>query len=287
MSRNEGRFEAAEGIPTPEDEGSSAAAVSPPTQFNWAVPTEIVELPSKGRFYPEGHILHNTDTVELRYMTAKEEDILTDRTLLRKGLAVDRALSSLLVDKSIKLEDLLVGDKNALLVAARRTGYGNEYTTKVTCPSCAEVTDFTFNLDELGHNDFEEALSDEEVELTERNTFKLTLPMSKVEVECRMLTGKEENLLAKKALRKGKTKEQSTALTDTLSQMILSVNGISDRLQINDFAYTMPARDSRYLRKVAARVTPNMDMTTQFVCSACGAEAALEVPLTADFFWPK
>ena len=103
MSRNEGRFEAAEGIPTPEDEGSSAAAVSPPTQFNWAVPTEIVELPSKGRFYPEGHVLHNTDTVELRYMTAKEEDILTDRTLLRKGLAVDRALSNLLVYKSIKL----------------------------------------------------------------------------------------------------------------------------------------------------------------------------------------
>ena len=129
MSRNEGRFEAAEGIPNPEDEGPPAAAVSAPTQFNWSVPTEFVEIPSKGKFYPNGHPLHNLDTIEIKYMTAKEEDILSDRSLLKKGIAVDRALQNLIVNKAIKIDDLLVGDKNALLIAARKTGFGPEYTT--------------------------------------------------------------------------------------------------------------------------------------------------------------
>ena len=287
MSRNEGRFEAAEGIPTPEDEGSSAVAASSPGQFNWAVPTEFVELPSKGKFYPPGHVLHNVETIEIRYMTAKEEDILSDRSLLKKGVAVDRTLENLIVDKTIKLENLLVGDKNALLIAARRTGYGDEYITKVTCPSCGEVDEFSFSLSDLGHNDFEHNLELEEVELTSNNTFKLTLPMSKVVVECRMLTGKDESILSKKSLRQGRKNEKSTILTDTLVLMMVAINDQTDKVQLASFAHNMPARDSRYLRAVANRVTPNVNMETDFQCSSCGAEAALEVPLTADFFWPK
>ena len=167
MSRNEGRFEAAEGIPTPEDEGPPAAAVSAPTQFNWSVPTEFVELPSKGKFYTPGHPVHNVEAIEIKYMTAKEEDILSDRALLKKGMAVDRALQNLIVDKNIKIENLLIGDKNALLVAARKTGFGPEYTTRVTCPACGEVDDYSFDLDDLGHNDFEESMELEEAILTE------------------------------------------------------------------------------------------------------------------------
>ena len=132
MSRNEGRFSAAEGSPTPEDEGTSAVAASAAgSQFNWALPTEFVELPSKGRFYPPGHPLHNETTVEIKYMTAKEEDILTDRALLKKGIAIDRVLENLIVDQRVKLDDLLIGDKNAILVKARTTGYGSEYETRV------------------------------------------------------------------------------------------------------------------------------------------------------------
>ena len=99
MSRNEGRFQAAEGIPTPEDEGTSAVAASTPAaQFNWAVPTEFVELPSKGKFYPPGHPLHNAETVEIKFMTAKEEDMLSSRALLKSGVAIDRVLQSLVME---------------------------------------------------------------------------------------------------------------------------------------------------------------------------------------------
>tara|TARA_A100001515_G_scaffold72628_1_gene57801 strand:+ start:138 stop:1001 length:864 start_codon:yes stop_codon:yes gene_type:complete len=287
MSRNEGRFEAAEGIPNPEDEGPPAAAVSAPTQFNWSVPTEFVEIPSKGKFYPNGHPLHNLDTIEIKYMTAKEEDILSDRSLLKKGIAVDRALQNLIVNKAIKIDDLLVGDKNALLIAARKTGFGPEYTTRVTCPACGEVDDYSFDLDDLGHNDFEGSMELEEAILTERNTFKFKLPMTGVEVECRMLTGRDESAIAKKTLRKGRKNEESSLLVDTLALMIVSLNGNDDRIQIAQFAHQMPARDARYLRAVSGRVTPNVDMKTEFQCVSCGATADLEVPLTADFFWPR
>ena len=288
MSRNEGRFSTAEGIPTPEDEGTSAVAASTPgTQFNWALPTEFVELPSKGKFYPPGHPLHNETTVEIKYMTAKEEDILTDRALLKKGIAVERVLENLIVDQRVKLDSLLIGDKNAILVKARTTGYGSNYETRVVCPNCIEPCEHSFDLEELGHVDFEDALEQEEVELTEGNTFRVTLPMSKVTLECRMLNGGDETSIAKKALRKDRKNEASTTLTTQLGLMIVSVNGDSDKLTKAKFITAMPARDSRHLRNIMEKVTPNIDMTQDFECENCGDVAHLEVPLNADFFWPK
>ena len=288
MSRNEGRFSAAEGSPTPEDEGTSAVAASAAgSQFNWALPTEFVELPSKGKFYPPGHPLHNQATVEIKYMTAKEEDILTDRALLKKGIAIDRVLENLIVNKAIKLDDLLVGDKNAILVKARTTGYGSSYDTRVICPNCLTPCEHSFDLEELGHIDFEQSLEDDEVELTESNTFRVTLPMSKVTIECRMLTGGDESSIAKKALRNDRKNEASTTLTTQLGMLIVSINDNTDKFTKAKFIAAMPARDSRYLRGILEKVTPNIDMTQDFECEHCGEQAVLEVPLNTDFFWPK
>ena len=288
MSRNEGRFSAAEGSPTPEDEGTSAVAASAAgSQFNWALATEFVELPSKGRFYPPGHPLHNETTVEIKYMTAKEEDILTDRALLKKGIAIDRVLENLIVDQRVKLDDLLIGDKNAILVKARTTGYGSEYETRVVCPNCLATCDHSFDLEELAHIDFEYALEQEDVELTESNTFRVTLPMSKVTLECRMLNGKDESSISKKTLRNDRKNEASTTLTTQLGLLIVSVNGDADKLTKAKFIAAMPARDSRYLRTIMEKVTPNVEMKQEFDCDECGETSVLEVPLNADFFWPK
>jgi len=288
MSRNEGRFSAAEGSPTPEDEGTSAVAASAAgSQFNWALPTEFVELPSKGKFYPPGHPLHNETTVEIKYMTAKEEDILTDRALLKKGVAIDRVLENLIIDQRVKLNDLLIGDKNAILVKARTTGYGSEYETRVVCPNCIEPSEHSFDLEGLGHVDFENALEQEEVEITESNTFRVTLPMSKVTLECRMLNGGDETSIAKKALRKDRKNEASKTLTTQLGLMIVSVNGDKDNFTKAKFIAAMPARDSRYLRTIMEKVTPNVVMKQDFDCVECGTTSVLEVPLNADFFWPK
>ena len=142
MSRNNNRTGFPEDTTITQDEspapvvtttpgvGPSSGAGNAPA-FNWSVPTEFVAIPSGGRFYSETHPLHNQRTVEIRYMTAKEEDILTSRSLLREGVAVNRMLQNIVVDERINVDDLLIGDKNALMVAARRTGYGADYTTRI------------------------------------------------------------------------------------------------------------------------------------------------------------
>jgi hypothetical protein len=263
--------------------------------LNFAVPTEFVDLPSKGLFYPSNHPLHGVDSLEIKHMTAKEEDILSSQSLIRKGLAIDRMLQSVLINKDVQVKDLLIGDKNALTVAARVTGYGADYVTTVTCPACSTEQEFDFDLtdvDMTGASFDREELNEqlEGVEITDSNTFLVDLPKSNHQVELKMLTGADEEKLTKFQKQREKTKgkvQTSTVLTDTLKSIITSVSGIKDRKQINQFVDNMPAMDSRYLRSVYQKLIPNIDMTQTFSCSECGHEQDLEVPVTTDFFWPQ
>ena len=111
-----------------------------PLQF--VTPTEFVELPSRGKFYPSEHPLHNVETLEVRHMTARDEDILTSRSLLKKGVAIDRFLQNIVVDRRVKVEDLLIGDKNAIIIASRISGYGPRYDANVLCPSCVSSVEY-------------------------------------------------------------------------------------------------------------------------------------------------
>jgi hypothetical protein len=254
--------------------------------FNWSVPTELVELPSKGLFYPANHPLHKQETVEIRYMTAKEEDLLTSRALLREGVALDRMLANLLVDRSIDIGTLLLGDKNALLVAARRTGYGPEYETSVTCPSCEEKSEFSFDISEPKSVEFEEQANAWGVSYSDEGHVNIKLPMTKAVVTCRLLTSEDEVRLAKELQRKEKKKITSSSTTDTLRAIIVAVNGDSDRVTLESFIQAMPARDGRTFRMIYGDITPNIDLTQFFECGNCGHGADLEVPLGIDFFWP-
>ena len=276
----------------PENANNETSA---PQGLNFSVPTEFVDLPSNGMYYPANHPLHGVDSLEIKHMTAKEEDILSSQALIRKGVAIDRMLQSVLIDKNVQVKDLLVGDKNALTVAARVTGYGPDYVTKVVCPACSSEQEFGFDLTDVsmtGASFEREQINDyiEDVEVTENNTFLVNLPKSKHVVELRMLTGADEEKLTKfqnqKNKKNGKT-ATSTLLTDTLKSIITSIAGVKDRKQINNFVDNMPAMDSRYLRGVYQKLVPNIDMTQTFTCDSCGHEQDLEVPVTTDFFWPQ
>ena len=291
MSRNDDRL-GVQDINLGDTPAPAVAVGSEPNNnsssaFKWTCPTEIVDLPSEGQFYPEGHPLHGKDTVEINFMTAKEEDILASKALLRKGVAIDRMLESLLVDKSINVGDLVVGDKNAITVAARITGYGADYETRVTCPSCGAVSEHTFDLAEVENKDPSLAIGEYNVEVTDSRTFIIELPMTKARVECRLMTGRDEQSLMKTAQRKQKNKLNSSALLEQFRAFIVSVNGDSSVETLSSFVMNMPARDSRHLRKVYGAVTPNVDMTQVFECGECGEESVLEIPLTAEFFWPQ
>ena len=267
-------------------------------QLNFVVPTEFVELPTAGRYYPEGHPLCGAETIEIKYMTAKDEDILTPRALLKKGVAINRFLQNIIVDKRVKVDDLLTGDKNAILVSARISGYGEEYKTKTTCPACATAQEYEFSLSEGVSTGFDtEYFAAEEysdaVTRNEDNTFNIVLPKSEVTVTVRLMNGRDETALAD-SMRKANAKTtrtnllgHDTQMTDQMRTYITAVNGSSLMQHVHGFVNAMPAADSRFLRTAYQALMPNHDLRQHFECVECGYSQEMEVPFTADFFWPK
>jgi len=270
----------------------TAPAIAEQTQssLNFTVPVEMVDLPSKGQFYSDEHPLHNISTVEIRHMTAKEEDILTNKSFIKNGIVLDRLLESVLVDKTINVNDLLSGDKSAILVATRVTGYGEDYQAKIPCPSCGTIADFDFDLIEAQiFNDPDECglVQDGTITKTDKGTFLFTLPKTRVVIEVRPLTGNDERKILNTNKMRQKNKLPELQLSDQIKSFIVSVNGQDDGLSINQFVETMPALDSRYLRNTYKLVTPSVDLAQEWECQACSYSQVLEVPFTSEFFWPK
>ena len=254
--------------------------------LNFATPTEIVELPSRGIFYGPGHPLHGKDTVEIKFMTAKEEDILTSPALLRKGQALERLMQSIIIE-NVDPADLLIADRNAILMAARVTGYGAEYPVTITCPACSNSFENEFDLSRYSEGyDFEDP-EESVFNFTRDKTFEIELPTSKVLVEIKALSGREENFLSKAREMKAQRNLPETNLTDLFRAMIIRANGVEDKTQIAEFIDNMPAVDSRYLRVAYTKAMPSVNFSQAAECTSCGHIAETEVPVTAEFFWPK
>jgi hypothetical protein len=243
---------------------------------DYKFPTEMVELPSKGYFYFEGHPL-STGKVEVKYMTAKEEDILTSQNLIQQGTVIDKLLEALIVDKSINITDMLVGDKNAVMVAARILGYGKEYS---------------FNYDEEEHSVDLSVLEPIKIDFSKFtkgiNELSYKLPVSKRELVFKLLTGKDEDeITAEIKAREKVNKNQSFELTTRLKQMIVSIDGKSEKSFINNFVDNeFLSRDSLPFRQHLAKITPDIDMNTTVVDST-GKEVEVAIPVTVRFLWPS
>ena len=281
MSRNQDRLG-----------GAQQQDTSPPVQsmsedtggFSFVIPTEFVELPTGGRYYPPGHPLHGESAIEIKQMTAKEEDMLTSRTLLKKGVALDRVISSIIVNKAIDPSSLFIGDKNAIIVATRVSGYGNDYTTKVTCPNCGTNQPYSFDLNDA---DVYTGDQDNMMAVTDRQdgTFDVTLPKTNVIVTFKLLNGIDEKRLLAGAEADKKQRQEHT-VTRQLASLIVAVNGDTGIDAIRYLIENMPSSDSRHLRLAYKLTAPNIDLTQHFECNNCGHEQDMEVPLNADFFWP-
>mgnify|MGYP003120465953 FL=1 len=266
--------------------GSQHQDTQPPAQsggFSFVVPTEFVELPSQGKFYPESHPLHGQDSIEIRQMTAKEEDMLTSRTLLKKGVALDRVISSLIVNKAIDPDSILVGDRNAIIIATRVSGYGNTYETTVTCPNCETKQEYSFNLNHANIYNGEEA-RDLGVKTNEDGTFNVSLPRTGVDVQFRLLNGRDEKSFLSGMKSDRKTKAEKN-ITRQLAAIVVSLNGDNSMQAKQYFIDNVPSIDSRHLRLAYRLAAPNVDLTQHFQCSECSHEQEMEVPLSADFFW--
>jgi hypothetical protein len=233
-------------------------------------PTEIIELPSKGLLYPENHPLRE-GKVEMKYMTAREEDILTNQAYIEKGIVLDKLLESLIITK-VNIKDFIIGDKNALLIAARILGYGKDYSFSYG------KDQYTIDLSALDNKPFDESL------ITKgENNFSYILPESNVPITFKILTGHDESKIEAeiKGLKKIH-KDYSPELSTRLKYLITSVNGSSESKDIRDFVENhLLARDSRALRKYIKEIQPDVNLT--FLDDS---NEEIAIPINLNFFWP-
>jgi hypothetical protein len=233
--------------------------------------TETIELPSKGLIYPTDNPL-SSGTVEMKYMTAKEEDILTNQSYIKNGTVLDKLLQSLVIDKNINIDDLIIGDKNALLIASRVLGYGSKYPVRIN------GKDVSVDLSTLENKDIDFSSIEQG-----KNEFSYTLESTSNVITYKLLTGKDEKIIEKEIAGIKKIQQDaSPELTTRLKQMILSINGDTDRKAVRDFVdnYFL-ARDSRAFREHIKNTQPDVNLN---VTLDSGEEVA--IPIGLSFFWP-
>ena len=233
-------------------------------------PTEIVDLPSKGLIYPEGSSL-SKGKIEMKYMTAREEDILTNQSYIKQGTVLDKMLQSLIIT-NINYDDLIVGDKNALFIAARILGYGGNYTFDYDGQS------HTADLSTLNNREFDESLITKGI-----NEFHFTLPYSETKITFKILTSADEKKIEKElnGLKKI-NKDNSPELSTRLKYIITSVGGDKEEKTIREFVDNyLLARDSRALREYIKLIQP--DVNLNYTLSS-GVEVT--IPISLNFFWP-
>ena len=269
-------------IPITKPASQFAGNVSQPKQET-TYPSEIVDLPSQGHFYDSSSPLSN-GTINLKVMTAKEEDILTNQNYIKKGIVLDKLIESLIVDKDVKLDDLLLGDKNAIFVATRRFAYGDSYgPLQIKCPSCRENNECIFNLGELNYKEIDFSKYEPNV-----NKFDVQLPYCKKTVTCKLLTSGDERQIENETKMLQKIKTGNTAeVTTRLRYTIVAVDGNTTKQDIQKFVENeLTSRDSLELRKLVKERTPDIDLNFNFKCEHCNHEERIGVPLTVQFFWP-
>jgi len=241
-------------------------------------PTEVIDLPSLGKIYPKDSPLAD-GKIELKYMTTKEEDILMSENLIKKGVVIDKLLDSLIVTDGVKQDDLILGDKNAVLVAARILAYGPEYTCQVSNPkNPQESIEHTFDLTKCP---FKEAT--DSIDYTS-NSFEYTTPVGKNKIKFKLLTGKDEKLI-QKDLEQSKKYGYNAEVSTRLRYTITEVDGDKSKEMVNSFAQNMLARDSVAFRKYVADISPDIELTQEIELG--GETVSVSIPLTVEFFWPK
>ena len=247
------------------------------TQF----PAEEVTLPSKGLLYPEDSPLRK-GVIEMKYMTAREEDILTNANFIKKGNVIDKLLQSLIVTPNFEYKQLLTGDKNAIMVAARILGYGADYEIKRTHPETGIESEAKIDLSKI-----EDKPLNEKVVKEGKNEFEFTLPTSKRKITFKLLNQEDEIKIDKEVEGMQKINKVASEGIIRMKHTILSINGNYDTKEIRDFVEnTMLARDARALRQYINEIQPGINMDVDVEFKDGHVESNVNLPINLNFFWP-
>jgi hypothetical protein len=248
-------------------------------QKSYPFPTEVISLPSKGLCYPESSPLSKGE-ITIKLMTAKEEDILTSTNLIRKGIQLDKLLESIVVEPGVHINDLLVGDKNAILVTSRMLAFGPDYQIVIKDKPSGEDMETNVDLSKIKIKEIDETL------INRQNEYDFILPVSKTPIKFKLLTHGDELAINKDIEASEKIIKQGNEITARYRRVIVEVNGNRDLGFISNFVSNqLLAGDSRGLRKYMKSITPDLDLTLEFTHSD-GETEALRIPFGVDFFYP-
>ena len=245
------------------------------------LPKFSVELPSRGYFYPTDHPLAS-GVIQMFEVTAKHEDILSNTSLLKKGTVLDDFLKALIATPNVVMDEVLLGDKDAILMAARRSAYGDTYSVDAKCPSCDAESKYDLDLGKVSIRPFDFSNLTRGV-----NSFSFVLPSSGRSVMWKILTHKDEAGIDAELKNLAKLQSASPEVTTRLKYLIQSVDGNSDRTVVKRFVDAeLSAKDSLAFRKHVRANSPSIDMYYDFTCPKCGYEERRPIPMGAGFFWP-
>ena len=243
-------------------------------------PSEIIDLPSGGKIYGKDSPLYQ-GKVEIKYMTAKEEDILTSQNLIKKGAVLEKLMDSLIMTPGVNTRDLVLGDKNAIMIAIRILAYGPEYTAEVTHPTTDELLTHKFNLADCP---FKQLPSDVDYSA---NEFEFKLPVSKGKIRWKLLTGLDDDKInAELEAKKKLGSLQSSAITSRLKHIVVEWDGVDSKSELSEMVDNMLSKDSLALRNEITRISPDVEMKQEIEFPE-GGTVEVDIPLTVNFFWPE
>lgn len=255
-----------------------------PFGISFVVPTEVVELPTAGRFYSEESSMYGRSTLEIKQMTAKEEEILSNISFIEDGSMIDRLLASIVVDVNVKVKEIMTNDKNAIIMAARLASYGPQYEVTRFCEGCNTDQKFLYDLRKMKVNhEIPEGVSIEEG--TGFCVYKL--PQTELEVVSKVLTPEDEAYLSDQKKRAKKLGIENSETVNFLRRVIVSVNNVTDPALLGQLFEVLPVLDLRKIKKVTNQALPSLDTTQEITCGSCGHATESEVPFSLGFFWPE
>lgn len=244
-------------------------------------PTEQIDLPSKGLIYPPDSLL-SKGVIEMKYMTAKEEDILSNANFIKNGTVIDKLLQSMITTPNIDYNSLLNGDKNAILIAARILGYGKDYDVIFTDPKTGSTEKATVDLTLIEAKPLDESLY-----TPGKNEFNFQLPFSKVTITFKLLTHGDEGKIEKEIKGLEKINAQgSYDVTTRLKHTIIAVNGDRDPSTVREFCENMLARDVKALREQINKVMPDVNLKIDITKANGDVAEGVDLPIGINFFWP-
>jgi hypothetical protein len=266
-----------------EEKNQVFAQVSAPApKTGYEVPVDSVPLPSRGQVYPIDHPLYNEQYIDIKCMTANEENLLSSQALIKNGTVLSKLLESCILNKTLNPDSMLTGDRNAVFMALRMSGYGIDYEVKISCPECSEDFEHVFDLSKIEIKPLTIAPMEPGV-----NMFSFRLPVSGKTVIFKLLTGADELALSRASKGRKKISSQvESGVTDRLQQAILSIDGVRDPQKLVHAVKNMVVGDSRAIRKYMDEVEPGMVMKQDVICPLCNEESEVRVPFALTFFWP-